>query len=69
MTETTDWLEFKAMRDQRECKPCPFCGIRHDPGKTHPYCTEATSFRAWRAAGKRQTTGSATRPVQLAGEG
>lgn len=55
MTEQTDWLEFKAMHDDPGREPCPFCGIRHEPGTTHPYCTMATTFRWWRDAGKPPT--------------
>jgi hypothetical protein len=46
--ELADWQEFKTLREDCEQPVCPFCGIRHEPMKTHPYCTMATEFRFWR---------------------
>lgn len=40
-----DWLEFKRRNDDPEMPECPFCGIRHQVAKTHPYCDMATRFK------------------------
>lgn len=39
------WLEFKAMNDQPNIPECPFCGIHHEHGPTHPHCDMATRFK------------------------
>lgn len=41
------WREFKAQRDVPSLPPCPFCGIRHEWGKTHPFCDMASTFNDW----------------------
>jgi hypothetical protein len=59
MTEESDWREFKALRDCPTLPPCPFCGIRHTQTGTHPYCTEAMSFRVWRSVRHSQPRNTA----------
>jgi hypothetical protein len=51
-TDEAAWLTFKAMRDNPALPPCPFCGVRHQPETTHPYCTTASEFNLWRAHGQ-----------------
>lgn len=47
-----DWLAFKAVVEDA-CQPvCPFCGIRHQPINTHPYCTMVRQCKGWLAAGR-----------------
>lgn len=41
----SQWLEFKARQDDPTTLPCPFCGIRHTPGKTVPFCDMVVRFK------------------------
>lgn len=44
----SDWREFVARVETDPSRPvCPFCGIRHERGKTHPFCDMATRFNFW----------------------
>lgn len=47
-----DWQQFKAEQTEPNQPECPFCGIHHKPGKSHPYCDKATAFKFWLAAKK-----------------
>jgi len=46
------WLQFKAEVEKADPghPPCPFCGINHQHGLTHPFCDMVARFKLWRAA-------------------
>jgi len=51
--DEADWAAFVEVLRERgivrdDLPPCPFCGLHHAWGGTHPFCDLAGMFRVWR---------------------